>query len=61
MKSSTARIPTVKITKTSACGSSYSVDCPKCGKIKILGSELNTMSAVCDKCYTAFKLENKNG
>lgn len=49
--------PIVKITKTTGSGSSYSADCPKCGKTKILGSELNTMSAVCDKCYTAFNLE----
>lgn len=35
----------------------YSADCPKCGKIKILSSELNTLTAVCDKCYYSFLLE----
>lgn len=30
--------------------------CPECGKTKILSSELNTMSAVCNICYCAFKL-----
>lgn len=35
----------------------YSADCPMCGKTKILSSELNTLSAVCDKCYYSFLLE----
>lgn len=34
----------------------YSTTCPACGKSKILSSELNTMTAVCNKCYCAFKL-----
>ena len=55
-ESPTARISTVKITKTTGGGSSYSVDCPKCGKTKILSSELNTMTPVCNKCHTSFKL-----
>jgi len=53
--SPTARIPTVKIFNG---GGYYSATCPnpKCRKTKILSSELNTMSVVCNKCYTAFKL-----
>ena len=35
----------------------YSADCPNCGKTKILSSELNSLSAVCDKCYCPFDLE----
>lgn len=49
--------PTVKIEKTSACGTSYSATCPSCGKIIFLSKELNTMSAVCNRCYCVFKLE----
>jgi len=53
IKSLTSRILTVKIFNG---GGYYSTTCPKCGKIKILSSELNTMSAVCNICYCAFKL-----
>ncbi len=35
----------------------YSADCPMCGKTKILSSELNTLTAVCNKCYCPFLLE----
>ncbi len=48
---------TAKIEKTFGGGTFYSADCPYCGKIKILSSELNSMSAVCNKCYQPFKLE----
>ena len=46
--------PIVKIENN---GGFYSADCPNCGKIKILSSELNSLSAVCDHCYTTFNLE----
>ena len=36
----------------------YSADCPQCGETKILSSELNSLSAVCDRCYCPFDLEN---
>lgn len=38
-------------------GGFFSADCPNCGKTKILGSELNSLSAVCNKCYCPFLLE----
>lgn len=51
------KLRTAKIEKTS-CGSSfYSTDCPYCGKIKILSSELNSLRAVCNCCYKTFLLE----
>lgn len=53
-----ASLPTVKIEKSSGGGSSYSADCPSCGQTKILSSELYSMSAVCNKCYCTFNLEN---
>ncbi len=34
----------------------YSADCPNCGKTKILSSELNSLYAVCSKCYCPFLL-----
>lgn len=52
-----AAIPTVKIEKDSGVGSSYSVNCPSCGKFKVLSSELNSMTAVCNRCYYVFNLE----
>jgi hypothetical protein len=48
----------VQIKKTTGGGSFYSADCPSCGTIKILGSELTTKTAVCNKCYTTFKLSD---
>jgi hypothetical protein len=51
---------TAKIQKISCGGSAYFADCPYCGKTKILGNELNTMSALCDKggCHRFFNLEH---
>lgn len=49
--------PTVKIEKMTGGGSSYSAVCPNCGKLKFLSSELNSMRAVCNKCYCVFNLE----
>lgn len=49
---------TVKIEKTSGGGSFYSADCPYCGATKILSSELNSLRAVCNRCYQVFNLEN---
>ena len=51
------QIPTVKIEKDFCGGTFYSANCPQCGVLKILSKELNSMSAVCDKCYCVFKLE----
>lgn len=52
-----AVLPTAKIEKTSVCGTSYSAICPTCGKLIFLSKELNTMSAICNKCHCVFKLE----
>lgn len=53
-----AKILTAQIRKVSCGGTAYSADCPYCGKTKILGSELNTMSALCEGgCYGNFNLE----
>lgn len=49
-----ATMPTAKIENN---GGFYSTTCPQCGKIKILSSELNTMTAVCNGCYCSFILE----
>ena len=38
----------------------YSADCPKCGKTKILSNELNSLTAVCNKCYCPFLLERED-
>lgn len=48
----------VQIKKTTGGGSFYSANCPSCGTMKVLGSELNTKTAVCNKCYTTFKLSD---
>ena len=53
-KSGEQQIPVIKIKNHKGF---YSTDCPNCGKTKILGSELNSLFAVCNKCYRSFNLE----
>ena len=48
---------TAKIEKVTCGGTSYFADCPYCGKSITLSRELNTMSAICNKCHESFKLE----
>lgn len=49
-----AQTPIVKIEKDMGF---CSATCPNCGKVKILDKEIKTMSAVCNKCYCVFLLE----
>lgn len=48
---------TLKIEKTESTSTCYSATCDICGTTKILSIELNTMTLVCNKCYTVFNLE----
>ena len=46
-----------KIVKIEKSGGSCSADCPKCGKINILGGmEMRTMYVICSGCYSVFNL-----
>jgi len=49
----------VKIKKISASGTSYYINCPKCNKFIVLGSELITGHGICNKCYTRFLIDIK--
>lgn len=48
---------TIKIEKTQCASTCYSATCLICETTKILSIELNTMTLVCNKCYTVFNLE----
>lgn len=50
------KVPTAKIDKIAHAGTSYSADCPRCGKFKVLSTELKTLRAFCDGCHKPFAL-----